>query len=90
MKANGTFASSLVAPQEGEPIFDPYVVIYLTDDTSQPPDAAYPMTPHLKTDLEIDAIVDRMIVNLERVRAAAKAELAHAKSDTVRMALRNI
>ena len=90
MKANGTFASSLVAPREGEPIFDPYVVIYLTGDKGQSPEAAYPMTPHLKTDLEIDALVDRMIGNLEQVRAAAKADLAHAKSDTVRMALRNV
>lgn len=90
MKANGTFSSSLVAPQEGEPIFDPYVVIYLTDESSPSPLAAYAMTPHLKTDLEIDAIVDRMLVNLEQVRAIAKAELAHAKSDTVRMALRNM
>ena len=90
MKANGTFSSSLVAPREGDPIFDPYVVIYLADDKSQPPEAAYPMTPHLKTDLEIDAFVDRMMVNLEQVRAVAKAELAHAKSDTVRMALRNM
>jgi len=90
MKANGKFTGSLVAPQEGDAIFDPYVVIYLTDDTKHPPDAAFPMSAHLKSDVEIDALVDSMIVNLEQVRSAAKAELAHAKSDTVRMALRNM
>jgi hypothetical protein len=67
-----------VAPGKGDLPFTPYLHIFLSEYSSDS-EGRILLSAQLMTDREIDETVDYLVVQLEKVRKAAKLELKRTK-----------
>jgi hypothetical protein len=67
-----------VAPKKGDMPFTPYLHIHLSEHVSDS-EGHILLSPQLMTDKEIDEAVDLLVMQLEKVRKAAKAKIKKTK-----------